>query len=316
MRIHMMCHTLPALLLLCHAGRLSAQSAHDAPPATQPAARLVSQDLVETFNSNANFDKQVILLDSNGDLTRLEGQLDLEVVSLQFAPAAQGAGYLGVGVALPDETLRSQLGLAEGAGLVVNYVDDKGPCKDAVHRHDVLRKLDDQILVNAEQLVTLVRMHKADETISLTLIREAKPLSVQVKLGTKQEGAAPSLLKWTETQEGAARVAPVYTTRELGIPVLKDIAVLNKVFVKPLADGELKTRPITFNDGELLACLDGSGNLVAIDVKTGNVLFHGPITTEAQWNNAPQLVRDKMSAWHSLIVPLGPPTDPNRNARQ
>src|SRR5262249_25572682 len=61
--------------------------------------------------------------------------------------------YMGVGVDSPDATLRAQLSLPTGAGLVVSYLDDQGPANSAVQLHDVLQKLDDQLLINSEQLV-------------------------------------------------------------------------------------------------------------------------------------------------------------------
>jgi hypothetical protein len=96
------------------------------------------------------------------------------------------ASYMGVGVDVPNDTVRAQLKLPEGSGLVVNYVDDNGPAKDLIRQHDVLQKLDDQLLINAPQLVTLVRMHKPGETIQMTVIREARPVTVPVKLTEKE----------------------------------------------------------------------------------------------------------------------------------
>jgi hypothetical protein len=96
------------------------------------------------------------------------------------------ASYMGVGVDVPNDTVRAQLKLPEGSGLVVNYVDNDGPAKDLIRQHDVLQKLDDQLLINAPQLVTLVRMHKPGETIQMTVIREARPVTVPVKLTEKE----------------------------------------------------------------------------------------------------------------------------------
>ncbi len=97
------------------------------------------------------------------------------------------AAFLGVGTSpLRNETLRRQLGLPEGVGLVVLSVPKGGPAaKAGVVVHDVLHKLDDQLLVNPEQLAVLVRMHKAGDTVSLTVIRGGKPLVLSVKLVEK-----------------------------------------------------------------------------------------------------------------------------------
>src|SRR5687767_13080737 len=105
---------------------------------------------VVTGDADAEFHKvhpwQFVNLDQAG----AEAQKPAETVK---------AAFLGVGVEKPSETLRAQLGLQEGVGLVVNLVEENSPAKGAgIRQHDVLHKLDDQLLVNEEQLVTLVRL--------------------------------------------------------------------------------------------------------------------------------------------------------------
>lgn len=306
MRIHRFRCVLSVLVLLASGGWAAAQSAHDEPSATQPGNAFEVKDLVVALSDDAVPQGRLRVLTRDGDITNLNQQLDaakLNWIDLRVAPLPQGTAYLGVGVESPGEALRSQLKLPEGAGLVVNYVDDSGPSKDFVHKHDVLQKLDDQILVNSEQLVTLVRMHAPEETVSLTLIREARPVTVQVKLATKkdEEARALNFLKAAQSEDA---LLSVYTPAgDGGVPVLKDIPIINKLYVNRVDSSQVKSRPITFNDGDLLACIDAGGNLLAIDVKTGSIIFHGPITTEQEWKNAPQLVRDKLASWKSLIAP-------------
>jgi hypothetical protein len=189
--------------------------------------------------------------------------------------ASHEEAYLGIGVEAPAAALRSQLSLPDGAGLLVNFVAPDGPSHSNIELHDVLQKFDDQILINGEQLVTLVRMHKPGDTIKLTLLRHASPVTEQITLG-KRPAADPR-----QTESGAA---PDELT---GLP-----------FVGQLY--RYGPRPITFNDGELTATLDG-GNLLAVDPATGKTLFQGPITTEQQWKQVPQPVRNKLDAWRSLI---------------
>jgi hypothetical protein len=119
------------------------------------------------------------------------------------------AAYMGVGVDVPNDTVRAQLKLPEGSGLVVNYVDNDGPAKELIRQHDVLQKLDDQLLINAPQLVTLVRMHKPGETIQMTVIREAKPVTVPVKLSEKE--MAP-LSTYLSEQRGGDPLVSATTT--------------------------------------------------------------------------------------------------------
>ena len=80
-----------------------------------------------------------------------------------------------------DETLRAQLKLPAGVGLAVKHVE--GPAKDAgVQQHDVLYKLNDQLLINTEQLVVLVRNFKPGDKVELTVIRQAQPVQLSATL--------------------------------------------------------------------------------------------------------------------------------------
>ena len=74
----------------------------------------------------------------------------------------------------------------EGGGRLVDHVDPDSPAKTAgLERHDVLHKLDAQILINAHQLAVLVRTFKGGDQVQLTVIRKAKPQTISVKLTEK-----------------------------------------------------------------------------------------------------------------------------------
>lgn len=244
------------------------------------------------------------VVDNDFVVERLQGvQFNpvVESVNLLVAADDKKAAYLGVGVESPSDTVRSQLDLPDGAGLVVNYVDEDGPSKDDIRKHDVLRKLDDQILINADQLIALVRMRKPGESVSLTLVRQAKPVTVEIKLGEKK---AESTNKEFESYLQLERFSDGTGAPSGGVAVLSKVPFVGKLYV-----GDAGARPITFNDGEVLASLDGHGNLLAVDVKNGNQLFHGPITSEQQWQQVPELVRNKLSSWRDMIAPK--PADAN-----
>lgn len=262
---------------------------------------------------------------------KLEDQVRLwEDTARQLAVVNEHAdtdgAYLGIGVDPPDETLRAQLGLAPGAGLVINFVDEKGPAKAAVQPHDVLQKLDDQLLINGDQLVALVRMRKPGETISLTLLRRARPVTVQVELGQRKPTKAEN--QSSSGKAGGQSILPNYTWS-----VSPTTAHLSGTFSTPnyglftwggnfqtLSSGytvssnpndlasylqphaHVEQRPITFNDGELLATF-GKGELLAVDLKDGKVIYHGPIGNQSQWNAMPKLLQDKLGAWRSLVCP-------------
>lgn len=118
-------------------------------------------------------------------------------LSAGLAPSVSGAPgkvpYLGVAVAPADETLRSQVKLPRGVGLnVMAVVADSPAEKCGIKVHDVLEKLDDQLLCNGEQLAALVRSRDPGSKVTFTLIREGNRKTVEVTLGeTEEEVARP-----------------------------------------------------------------------------------------------------------------------------
>ncbi|NOY82895.1 MAG: PDZ domain-containing protein, partial [Kiritimatiellaeota bacterium] len=94
--------------------------------------------------------------------------------------------FLGVAVSPVEPALRAQLDLPEGTGLTIAFVDPNGPSKDLLRPYDILTKLNDQILVNAEQLAVLVRMHRPGQKVTLELRRGGKSRTISLKLGEKE----------------------------------------------------------------------------------------------------------------------------------
>jgi hypothetical protein len=101
--------------------------------------------------------------------------------------------FLGVETAPVSPTLTAQLGLPEGSGLVVNRVMPDSPATGALKEHDILLKLDDQILIEQRQLAVLVRSHKEGDEVTLTYLRGGKQATAKVKLA-KHEVPKMSLL--------------------------------------------------------------------------------------------------------------------------
>jgi len=114
------------------------------------------------------------------------GRADTITVSGWVSVEKVKAAYLGVSVSSVTGALRKQLTLPEGVGLLVDHVDPDSPAKTAgLERHDVLHKLDAQILINAHQLAVLVRTFKGGDEVQLTVIRKAKPQTISVKLAER-----------------------------------------------------------------------------------------------------------------------------------
>lgn len=101
-------------------------------------------------------------------------------------PQLKPTPYLGVVTATVPGVLSSQLGLAEGFGLVVQEVVPGSPAAEAgIQRYDVLKQLEDQQLTDPSQLATLVRARGKDASVSVTLLRKAQEQKVTVKIGER-----------------------------------------------------------------------------------------------------------------------------------
>src|ERR1041384_3743936 len=79
--------------------------------------------------------------------------------------------FLGVNTSPISATLTVQLGLPDGSGLVISSIEADTPAASALKEHDILLKLDDQILVDSHQLQVLIRGHKEGDEVTLTYVR-------------------------------------------------------------------------------------------------------------------------------------------------
>jgi hypothetical protein len=106
--------------------------------------------------------------------------------SRQLAAEYEPAGphtYLGLQCSPPLAALVQQLKLTRGMGLLVDAVLSGSPAQLAgLKRHDLLEKLDDQLLVNSEQLTALIRNRQPGERVKLALVRDGRLLVVEVTL--------------------------------------------------------------------------------------------------------------------------------------
>jgi serine protease Do len=95
--------------------------------------------------------------------------------------------YLGVETSHVPRVLSEQLGLARGFGLVVDYVVPDGPAGTAgVKESDILKMLNDQILMEPEQLGKLVRSFPEGTNVTLTILRKGAEVKVPVRLGKRE----------------------------------------------------------------------------------------------------------------------------------
>ena len=89
---------------------------------------------------------------------------------------------LGTTFAPVPDAVREQLDLPEGVGLLVDSVEPGSPAAAAgLKRFDILTRFNDQIVCNADQLATLIKLRKPGP-VPLTILRGGKERKLQVTL--------------------------------------------------------------------------------------------------------------------------------------
>jgi TolA-binding protein len=113
------------------------------------------------------------------------------------------AAFLGVSTTPVPPAVRRRVDLPDGIGLVIGNVEPNSPAQQAgLKQYDILHKLNDQLLVNAEQLAVLVRTFKPGDAITLTIVRGGKMEQVPARLGERPAGPLP------QTGGGGGYIAP------------------------------------------------------------------------------------------------------------
>lgn len=227
--------------------------------------------------------------------------------------------FLGVETAPVSATLSSQLGLAKDSGLVVIAVVPDSPAASVLKQHDILVKLDDQLLVEPRQFSVLVRNHKEGDEVAFTYLRAGKQAAVKIKLGKHE---VPKLALMSEAMgaghfDGSFNLNDLRGSREETDRVLgllqggtREVRTLSGSTVpQRMIRGAPREGPglraINVNPGNSsLAFTDEHGSL-ELTIKEGNKtlvaknprgeqLFSGPVNTPEERNALPGDIRDRL----------------------
>jgi hypothetical protein len=131
------------------------------------------------------------------------------VPALPFGVTGLDAPWLGVAWKDLDDATRAQVpDLPSGIGFVVRRVDAGSPSEKAgIKPNDLVWKLGEQLIVNREQLFTLLRLHKEGDEVKLGIYRSGKAMDVLVVLGHLPE--APIAMSPNSDPKGAQEVPMV-----------------------------------------------------------------------------------------------------------
>ena len=241
--------------------------------------------------------------------------------------------YFGVETSQVPDVVSEQLGLAKGLGLVVEYVEPNSPAASAgVQQNDILKMLNDQILIEPSQLRKLLQTFSEGTEVTLTILRKGKEQKITAKLAKKEVPQRHSLMPggnhdwhWDfddtgdlgeqmqelkeqlkeqlgDAQRGVIRGAVMQAheaarrAREDARRAAREIRILSKDNGALRATKiDLGKAQIVFSDdkGEMkLENLDGKKLLMAKDPQ-GKLLFSGPVETKEDIDKLPADVRER-----------------------
>ena len=237
--------------------------------------------------------------------------------------------FLGVETSQVPNVVSDQLGLSKGLGLVVDYVVPNSPAASAgVQQNDILKMLNDQILMEPTQLRKLLQTFSEGTEVTLTILRKGQEQKITVKLAKKEMPQRHSMMPggnhdmhWDfdetgdvgeqmqelkeqlgDTQRGIIRGAVIQAheaakrAREDARRAAREIRILST------DNGALKATKIdlgkaqiVFSDGKgemKLENVNGKKLLTAKDTQ-GKLLFSGPVETKEDLDKVPADVRDR-----------------------
>ena len=261
--------------------------------------------------------------------------------------------YLGVETSQVPTVVSDQLGLAKGLGLVVDYVEPNSPAAAAgVQQNDILKMLNDQVLIEPSQLRKLLQTFSEGSDVTLTILRKGQEQKLTVKLAKKEVpqrhnlfpggnhdwhwdfdatgdlgGQMQDLKKQLKEQLGDQRgiirgaVVQAHEAARRARDDARHAADELRIFFED--DGAAKASKIdlgkaqiVFSDekGELkLANIDGR-KLLTVKDPQGKLLFSGPVETKEDLDKMPADVRQRYDRLQQNDLPTVAPRSDTDNA--
>jgi serine protease Do len=258
--------------------------------------------------------------------------------------------FLGVETSHVPDVVSEQLGLAKGLGLVVEYVVPDSPAASAgIQQNDILKMLNDQILMEPSQLRKLLQTFSDGTDVTLTILRKGQEQKITVKLSKKEMPQRHSLMPggdhdwdFDETgdvgdqmhemkeqlqeqlgaQRGMIRGAVIKAheaakrAREDARRAAREIRILSK------DNGAIKATKIDLGKAQIVFC-DGKGEmklenangkkLLTAKDPQGKLLFSGPVETKEDLDKVPTDVRERYETLQQsdlpAVAPQGDRTD-------
>lgn len=221
-----------------------------------------------------------------------------EVPRSHLAPAGEVVGgpptfaSLGLKLTRASAVLREQLALKRGAGLVVEGVSaGSRAARAGFVQHDVLVRLDDQLLVLPEQFDALLEAAEAEAPLDCTVLRGGREVVIPLSHGTPSAarpprgtaangGLRPTASSLALVNEAAPRQGPIEASR-----------------LRRLADETLVRQDADFQ----IRLTSGDETRLVVSDPQGRVVFNDAIDTPEGRSRMPPSVRDRVGEMERML---------------
>jgi hypothetical protein len=246
-----------------------------------------------------------------------------EVAPAAKAVAAAKVAYAGLNVGPRAEGATASI--PAGVGIQVGFIDPQGPSAGKVEEGDILTRLDDQVLFNAEQFRALVRTRQPGDKARLTLVRGAEPMVVEIVLAARAEERGvtgrPGRAGAVDTPPGL-RVAPGAALPDELLRQLEDmraglvpppsarsrVPTVDELRARSGASSSSHSFSFSFGNGAQSSshsmASDGEGSVsleekdgkkrAVVKDRDGKTLFEGDVTDQAAIDKLPADIRRRL----------------------
>jgi len=163
-------------------------------------------------------------------------------------------GYLGVNIQNLGWDRAQAFGLKEPGGALVTTVVDGSPAEKAgVHHGDVIQEVDGRKIKETRELIDYISSRPPGETVALEVLRDGKPLQLEVKLTERESSGDVESEDDDSTPSGVDWLGLDYQDlvsglrQNLGVPsdvegvVVREVAASSPLYDEGVASGDVIT---------------------------------------------------------------------------
>ena len=206
---------------------------------------------------------------------------------------------LGLKLTRASVVLRQQLALKRGAGVVVDDVAaGSRAARAGFAQHDVLVRLDDQLLVLPEQFDVLLESAEQDTPLECTVLRGGR--QVVIPLGR----SAVAGLQPPRTTPSTGQLRPMASSLALVQPPASKQGPIEAAPLRGLTDETHVRRAAD----DLIRLTHGDETRLMVSDPQGRVVFNAAIDTPEGRSRMPVSVRDRVDEMERMLEGHGQPS--------